>query len=690
MSLPPQLFTPSGERVRKYEILTTEEKPQIIDENGSLVEQIQVIDADGTVVDPSGVQLLNIDAATTKIATTYRLIRTQGYRAVGDGGAATYKRVVSEPTHPGKMQDADGAWWELCESVVNPIMFGAIPDGTTPCDTAFNNMSAYVEQVKNVSEIKLAAFYGLHTSSGVSNGYMLKTGWNLPSYQMGSSNAVAPHLLISGHNTVLTTDAANIEVIKRIPTDQGQAGTIIGWVKYVFDGVQVYGTGLAGQTAFAIGATYHMQMRNCRVIACGKGFVLNFALQSYLLSCETINCTAGGFFIQDGSNDGLGGFGWSGGTNSNSQSNITVLQNCRVYGHPNQTQAFYFYASDSCALRNCVAEGAGGKIEVRFDYGGSPVVKLFTIDGLHCESANVRCLLKIRATGVVKIRGIFHQTPTALLDVSLSSGLKVVWEDMPYLVGASGDAQNPNNRLFFHTDGNGYGAPVESTNRSNGAGFTFLSIAGGAYAQFTNPAKWEGGNLPFGIRVLTTGDNGSGAWDYYGSWAITLTSGQPVTIAANLLPGGDNVYRLGQGNFRFTEVFAASPAINTSDAREKTQVVDLTEAEAQAAVALIKEIGVFQFLAAIEAKGPENARLHIGLTVQRAMEIMQSYGLNPTAYSFICYDEWQAQDAIVSEGTEHLAPVTIKPAVEAGNIFGLRHVELILFMLAGLAKHLNL
>jgi hypothetical protein len=40
-------------------------------------------------------------------------INLAGYYAVGDRGGGMYIRVVSEPSHPGKIQSDDGAWWEL-------------------------------------------------------------------------------------------------------------------------------------------------------------------------------------------------------------------------------------------------------------------------------------------------------------------------------------------------------------------------------------------------------------------------------------------------------------------------------------------------------------------------------------------------------------------------------------------------
>lgn len=56
-------------------------------------------------------------------------LRVNGYAAAGDGGRALYKRVDSEPTHAGKFQSADGAWWEIAEEVITPLMLGAIGDG---------------------------------------------------------------------------------------------------------------------------------------------------------------------------------------------------------------------------------------------------------------------------------------------------------------------------------------------------------------------------------------------------------------------------------------------------------------------------------------------------------------------------------------------------------------------------------
>lgn len=63
--------------------------------------------------------------AATTIPAAVDSFYLQGYTAVGDGGAATYARVASEPAHPAKAQSEDGAWWEIIDTVRNVAMYGA-------------------------------------------------------------------------------------------------------------------------------------------------------------------------------------------------------------------------------------------------------------------------------------------------------------------------------------------------------------------------------------------------------------------------------------------------------------------------------------------------------------------------------------------------------------------------------------
>lgn len=114
---------------------------------------------------------------------------------------------------------------------------------------------------------------------------------------------------------------------------------------------------------------------------------------------------------------------------------------------------------------------------------------------------------------------------------------------------------------------------------------------------------------------------------------------QTDSATKSFKPGSDNTQPLGTASLRWSVVYAGTGSINTSDAREKAPVRPFASAEIAAARDLLAEIGVFQWLASISAKGEDGARLHIGMTVQRAIEIMESHGLDPWRYGFICRDD---------------------------------------------------
>lgn len=87
----------------------------------------------------------SVRASTIPSPVSY--LRTAGYYSAGDGGGALYKRVISEPTHLGKIQSADGAWWELSTEYVTPNMFGAKCDGTNDDVPAINAAWAYATSI---------------------------------------------------------------------------------------------------------------------------------------------------------------------------------------------------------------------------------------------------------------------------------------------------------------------------------------------------------------------------------------------------------------------------------------------------------------------------------------------------------------------------------------------------------------
>lgn len=101
----------------------------------------------------------------------------------------------------------------------------------------------------------------------------------------------------------------------------------------------------------------------------------------------------------------------------------------------------------------------------------------------------------------------------------------------------------------------------------------------------------------------------------------------------------DNKCSIGIAANRWSVIYAHTGTINTSDAREKTPISLLTTNEQRAAADMAEEIGTYKWLHAVDEKG-DSARRHVGMTVQRAIEIMERNGLSPFDYAFICYDKW--------------------------------------------------
>lgn len=146
--------------------------------------------------------------------------------------------------------------------------------------------------------------------------------------------------------------------------------------------------------------------------------------------------------------------------------------------------------------------------------------------------------------------------------------------------------------------------------------------------------------------------------------------------AGRFRPGADNAQTLGLSGFRWSTVYAATGAINTSDAREKRWSGGASDAELRAARRIAGELGFFQWEDAIAAKGADDARRHFGVRAQHVWTVMADEGLidaigadglpGRTPYAFLCFDRWQDAD-----GDWH-------------DRFGVRSDQLALFLIAGL------
>lgn len=211
----------------------------------------------------------------------------------------------------------------------------------------------------------------------------------------------------------------------------------------------------------------------------------------------------------------------------------------------------------------------------------------------------------------------------------------------------------------------------------------WLSFSGHDGVKFTGAAAgiriqastgWSTTSTQCGITFATTAQGSTKRTD---RWSITSDG--------TLSPAQDNTYAIGSSVSRATSIFATNGAIQTSDARMKTDVRKMSDAELSAAKDIAREFGFFQWIERVKTEG-DAARWHAGITVQRVISIMNSYGLDPMAYGFVCYDSWEEQE-IVSIDPDNQSKTITK--IEAGDRYSLRYSELSIFIARGLEQRIS-
>ncbi|SDH22713.1 tail fiber domain-containing protein [Propionivibrio dicarboxylicus] len=160
-----------------------------------------------------------------------------------------------------------------------------------------------------------------------------------------------------------------------------------------------------------------------------------------------------------------------------------------------------------------------------------------------------------------------------------------------------------------------------------------------------------------------------------GAWKVYLQDG------FGLYPTPDNTLSLGSSGVRWTQLYAATATINTSDERQKQQIRCLSDAEKSVALRLKALIRAFKFNDAVESKG-DKARWHVGAIAQQVKAAFEAEGLNAEDYAILCYDEW---DDLYHDVFDEEGNIVGKELVrKAGNSYGLRYEELHSFILGAL------
>jgi len=211
----------------------------------------------------------------------------------------------------------------------------------------------------------------------------------------------------------------------------------------------------------------------------------------------------------------------------------------------------------------------------------------------------------------------------------------------------------------------------------------------------TDSAMSINGNSSAAV-VLTCGGAYSGAGVRVNSSAqvvlFAVGADRMAGSTTAFYPAADNAYTLGTAGNRWSVVYAATGAINTSDARYKQDIRDLSEAEKLTAQDIKKLLKAFRFKDAVQEKG-DKARIHFGVIAQEVKAAFVANGLNPENYGLFCYDKWEDEfetiyrtevtvDADGNEKTNHIDTGERKQTQVAGDRFGIRYEELFAFVIS--------
>ena len=180
-------------------------------------------------------------------------------------------------------------------------------------------------------------------------------------------------------------------------------------------------------------------------------------------------------------------------------------------------------------------------------------------------------------------------------------------------------------------------------------------------------------NLSYGIghKGTTTTLNGGSSSLYL---SVNTVSIAQVT-ASSFRPAADNTISLGSSGQRWNVVYAGTATINTSDETQKEQIEPIPQAwlDAWAEVEWYR----FKFKEAVAAKG-EKARWHVGTMAQRVHDAFAKHGIDAFEIGLMCYDEWEARDAVytpVEDADGNVTQIETAPAMPAGKQWGLRYDE---------------
>lgn len=491
----------------------------------------------------------------------------------------------------------------------------------------------------------------------------------------------------SNNNEVRNVDIINIWRVAILAFNDHQTTLTNVYSGFVADGVRVYGPSNyindVGPSAILIADYDNSRIQNCYIENIGQyGYEYKNDCNNNLIdNCVSVNAYRAIYFGGDGANT------------ERLYVKNSIVSNCIVV---DATEAIVLGLTKNSIVRNC---------EFRTTTSG-PTYGRAAISIESSSNASITGILVVnRKTFACDIRNVssgnivefsladdsYTGEAVAINADSLGNSATISWKNHDTSVL---------NRLRFQSQNNVTDIRAKYFYR---------------YSQETNPriedaltynrpsfASTSKGRVQFGDTFdVFTCTNQASLYEYFGDYTTPALSvvrhkfdtgskietifaaggGSSVSYLKDQLgftPGSDNTLRNGSPSFRWSVIYAGTGTINTSDEREKQQILNLSDAERAVSVRLKSLIRTFKFNDAVKEKG-DGARIHVGVIAQEVIKAFESEGLDAKKYAVICYDEWKE----IPEERDETGNIT-QAYRPAGNRYGVRYDQLLAFIIGAM------
>jgi hypothetical protein len=129
---------------------------------------------------------------------------------------------------------------------------------------------------------------------------------------------------------------------------------------------------------------------------------IQFGLATSISHCNSLGAVKDNYILRTGSD-------WGGNTN-NSQSNHSIIDQCRVYARDGAKTCFKVLGSGGVVIRDAISEGASNvAYSIYVDRETSTTVRMFKLENFHLEHKPTKAGIYIQSTGINTIDGLFYQ-----------------------------------------------------------------------------------------------------------------------------------------------------------------------------------------------------------------------------------------------------------------------------------------